>query len=278
MRDFPYVDVHTHVNLNAFAEDRDEVVLRTLEAGVAHINVGTQQDTSRAAVALAEKYDEGVYASIGLHPVHTAKSYHDEQEFGEEAKGFTSRGEEFDHDFYHTLALHEKVVAIGECGLDYYRLTEDTLARQREAFSAQIALANEVKKPLMLHIRPGEGGDAYKDAWEMLTAEAQVHGNVHFFAGNVEQASRFFDMGYTISVTGVITFTHDYDEVVRYAPLDMIHAETDAPYVTPVPHRGKRNEPHHVQSVVAKIAELKNMDVEKVRTQLRENARRVFGI
>lgn len=282
MSNFSFVDVHTHVNLAAFREDEEEVTKRALEAGVAHINVGTQRDTSQAAVALAEKYEEGVYATIGLHPVHTSKSFHDVQELKSEpiadTKGFMSRGEVFDHDFYKKLALHEKVVAIGECGLDFYRLEEDMTAKQKEAFVSQIDLANEVGKPLMLHIRSGSDANAYRDTHELLKAHAKVLGNVHFFAGTVEDAKRFFDMGYTISFTGVITFTHDYDEIVAYAPLDMIHAETDAPYVTPIPHRGMRNEPFNVQEVVKKIAEIKKLDFETVRAQLRENAKRVFGV
>lgn len=277
---YEYVDIHTHVNLAAFADDWRAVVDRAQEAGVAMLNVGTQRDTAQRAVEFAEAYKEGVYAVVGLHPVHTSRSYHDVQEFGdgEVGKGFTSRGEQFDIDTYRALAAHEKVVAIGECGLDYYRLEVDTLAVQKETFIQQIELANELGKPLMLHIRPGEEGDAYRDAWELLKAHAKVPGNVHFFAGTQEDAKRFFDIGYTISFTGVITFTHDYDEVVRYAPLSMIHAETDAPYVTPVPHRGKRNEPMYVRDVVAKITELRNEDIETVRAQLRTNARTLFGV
>jgi len=278
MNNFAYVDTHTHVNIAAFTDDWREVTDRALVASVAHINVGTQQDTARKAIEIAEAYEEGVYAIVGLHPVHTAKSFHDPQELGEEAKGFTSRGEQFDMELYRELASHEKVVAIGECGLDYYRLDVDTLALQRSAFIEQIELANELEKPLMLHIRPGTEGDAYRDAWEILKSHAKVPGNVHFFAGSVDDARRFFDIGYTISVTGVITFTKDYDEVVAYTPLDMLHAETDAPYVAPKPYRGQRNEPLHVREVVAQIAALKNADLEMVRMQLRENARRLYGV
>jgi len=280
MKEFPYIDIHTHVNIAAFADDWREVTDRSLSAGVAHINVGTQIDTAQKAIEIAEVYTEGVYAIVGLHPVHTSKSFHDPKELGEgeDAKGFTSRGEVFDRDAYFAMASHKKVVAIGECGLDYYRLDADTLALQRSAFIEQIELANELGKPLMLHIRPGESGDAYGDAWEILKTHAKVLGNVHFFAGTVDDAKRFFDIGYTISVTGVITFTKDYDEVVAYAPLDMIHGETDAPYVAPKPYRGQRNEPIHVREVYARIAEIKKADPEEVRMQLRENARRLFRV
>jgi TatD DNase family protein len=293
-----FFDIHTHTQIAAFKDDQDVVIKCALDAGVWTINVGTQSDTSRAAVVTAARYEEGVYATVGLHPIHTVKSFHDPKEletvsekelemesgtdsvggFHSQTKGFTSHGEQFDYDFYKTLAMHPKVVAIGECGLDYYRLEAETAAKQKEVFIAQIELANEVGKPLMLHIRPGNGGDAYLDALEIVKSHAKVLGNVHFFVGSKEDAQRFFNIGYTVSFTGVITFTHDYDEVVAYAPLSMLHAETDAPYVTPVPRRGTRNEPLYVQEVVKQIAEIKNTDLETVRLQLRENARRVFGV
>lgn len=267
-----YVDVHTHVHFEAFAVDREEVLRRAREAGVAMITVGTQKDTSRAAVELA-RASEDVFAAVGLHPIHTSASFHDEAELGAGGKEFTSRGEVFDYDAYKSLAEDPKVVAIGECGLDYYRLAADTKKRQAEAFSAHIALANELKKPLMLHIR-----NAYDDALAMLRREAVVRGNVHFFAGDWGIAKQFLDLGFTLSFTGVITFAQDYDEVVRNAPLEMIHAETDAPYVAPIPHRGKRNESAYVIEVVRKIGAIKGLSMETVAEALRANARRVFGI
>src|SRR3989344_7859705 len=149
-----YIDTHAHVNISAFNDDWREVIERARGAGVAHINVGTQQDTSKRAVEIAEHFDYGVYAIVGLHPIHTSASYHDEQELGQEHKGFTSRGEEFDKSFYRNLAKSKKVVAIGETGLDYYRLEKDTKDRQMEAFVGQIVLANELELPLMIHKRP----------------------------------------------------------------------------------------------------------------------------
>ena len=129
-----YIDIHAHTNFNAYSEDREEVIKRTLEENVWVINVGTQQDTSMKAVEMAHQHQKGVYAIIGLHPVHTSKSYHDENELGGEGKAFTSRGESFDHDYYLNLVRDEKVVAIGECGLDYYRLEEESIKKQKEAF------------------------------------------------------------------------------------------------------------------------------------------------
>ncbi len=275
--DIRYVDVHTHVNLAAYDEDRASVEERTSTEGVAYINVGTQRDTSLRAVERAQVQD-GVYAAVGLHPVHTTKSYHDPQELGG-GNAFTSRGEDFDIAYYRELAHDSKVVAIGECGFDYYRVEKDTKARQEEAFLGQIELANQLGKALMLHIRPSEGTvDAYEDAITVLRQHARVQGNVHFFAGTYEVAKKFWDMGFTTSFTGVITFASQYDEVVQKAPLDMLHAETDAPYVTPKPHRGTRNEPMNVHFVYERIAELRKEDPEVVRLQLLENAKRVFGI
>ena len=280
-----YFDVHSHVNFKAYDEDRDEVITRALDAGVYMMNVGTQQDTSRDAVELAEKYVRegkiGLYAAIALHPVHTSKSHHDEQELGGEGKAFTSRGEEFDSSFYEELASHDVVKAIGECGLDYYRLEEDTVRLQKEVFIKHIEVANKVNKPLMLHIRngahQGSGDAAYKDAIEILKQYSKVKGDVHFFAGTWEIAQEFLALGFTLSFTGVVTFTKDYDEVVRNTPLDMILSETDCPYITPTPFRGKRNEPMHVREIVKSIARIKGLDEEIVCKQLVSNAKRVFG-
>ncbi|MDO8562064.1 MAG: TatD family hydrolase [bacterium] len=297
-----YFDSHTHVNFVAYNEDREATVLRAKDAGVGMNVVGTQLDTSKAAVALAQMYDN-VYATIGLHPVHTTKSYHDVKELGpsfappprkatdghskategkEGQEGFTSRGEVFDMSAYEALGKNPRVIAVGECGLDYYRSDESTKAVQKNVFIQQIELANKLQKPLMLHIRPSvakamEGKNAYEDSLEIIKAHAKVRGDVHFFAGGWDIAKQFLDIGFTLSFTGVVTFTHDYDEVVRNAPLDMILSETDAPYVTPVPYRGKRNEPAYVQEVVRAIARIRGKDVEEVAAQIVANSKRVFG-
>ncbi len=287
-----YIDIHSHVNFTAFDADRDAVIKRAFDNNTIVINVGTQIDTSKKAVELANQYAEGVYAIIGLHPIHTGASYHDEKELGEGGKEFTSRGEVFDKDAYRKLLkdpkANKKIVGIGECGLDYYRCTEDTISKQKKAFVEQIELANEFNKPLMLHIRNNQKQElitgregtpsAYFDAFALLEEHSKVKGDVHFFAGNWEEAKAFLDFGFTISFTGVITFTHDYDEVIRNTPLDMIMTETDSPYVSPVPYRGKRNEPSYVREVVKKIAEIKNLPEAEVAQAILRNAQRVFGL
>ncbi len=281
-----YIDIHAHVNFAAYDEDREAVIERALEAGVWMINVGTQKDTSKSAVELAEKYEKGVYAIVGIHPIHTDKSFHDEKELGSsgkelapsEVEGFTSRGEVFDENFYRDLANHPKVVGIGECGLDYFRCTPESEKKQRESFSAQIALANEFKKPLMLHVRNGSLKSAYRDALAILKSEAKVPADFHFFAGSWEEAKEILDAGFFLSFTGVITFARQYDEIIKNTPLDRIMTETDCPYVSPEPFRGKRNEPMHVREVVKKIAEIKGEDFEKVRETLLQNALKFFAV
>lgn len=272
-----FIDIHAHVNFAAYDSDREEVLRRASDAGVALINVGTQADTSRKAIELAEKY-EHCYAIVGLHPIHTTKSHHDVQELGEGNKEFTSRGEDLDLSVYREFLKHPKVVGIGECGLDYYHLDEDSIKKQKQDFEKQIALANEAGKPLMLHVRSNKDRSAYRDALEILKSQAKVVGNFHFFAGTWEEAKEILDVGFTLSFTGVITFARQYDEVIRNAPLDRIMSETDAPYVAPTPHRGKRNEPAYVVEVVKKIAEIRSEPLEKVRSALLENARRTFKI
>ncbi|KKP77720.1 MAG: Hydrolase, TatD family [Candidatus Nomurabacteria bacterium GW2011_GWC2_35_35] len=238
-------------------------------------------DTSKKAVEIAHQYKEGVYAIIGLHPIHTDISYHNEEELGETGKEFTSRGEIFDKNVYLELLKDPKVLAIGECGLDYFHMEAGSIEKQKKAFIEQIELANEINKPLMLHIRNNPKDkkiDAYVDVLEILKKYSKVKGNVHFFAGSIENAKDFLNYGFTLSFTGVITFTHDYDEIIKNTPLDMIMSETDSPYVAPVPYRGKRNEPSYVKEVVKKIALIKNLPEEEITKAIIANAKRVFRI
>jgi TatD DNase family protein len=278
-----YFDIHSHLNFSAYKDDREATIERMQHVQVSTITVGTQIDTSKSAVALAEKY-AGIFATVGTHPIHTSASHHDEAELGENGKEFTSRGEIPDMQAYTALAKHPKVVAIGEVGLDYYHHDEKLAAAQVTVFEAMIDLANEVNKPLMLHIRNGaaQAGStnksAYRDAFEILKSRAKVLGNLHFFAGTIEEAKLFLDLGYTFSFTGVVTFARNYDEVIKYIPLDRIMSETDAPYVTPAPYRGKRNEPAYVVEVVKKLAEIKGVTVEIMAEQIRENVRKSFNV
>lgn len=278
-----FFDSHTHLQFAAYDIDREEALRRALDAGVGMINVGTQKETSRAAVDLANQYaNNPIYATVGLHPIHTASSdYHDSMELQQK----TSEGG-FDYDFYKKLALMPKVIGIGECGLDYFRIMktqehENIKTKQRTVFLQHIRLAKEVGKPLMIHCRPSQGlDDAYEDLYNILKLEANnIAGAViHFFVGSPETAKKFLDLGFYFTFGGVITFTRDYDETIKLIPLEKILLETDAPYVTPAPHRGKRNEPAYVVEIYKKMAELKDIPLEELTEKILENNKRVFNI
>jgi len=284
-----YIDIHAHTNFKAFDEDRDEVINRALEDNTWIINIGTQYDTSKKAVEMTNEYGEGVYSTIGLHPIHTSASYHDEAELGESGKEFTSRGEIFDKEKYKELISLGKVVGIGECGLDYYHLSIDDIEKQKTAFIGQIELANELGLPLMLHVRNNNTDkihNAYFDVYELIKKYSKLDGPKgvsHFFAGSVEDMKRFIEIGVYISFAGPITYKPkpeicDYISVIKETPLNMILADTDSPYVSPAPHRGKRNEPIFIKEIVKKIAEIKGLNEEEVAAQIMLNAKKLFNI
>lgn len=268
-----YFDIHSHLHDKAFDEDRETVVATIEKLGIMTITVGTDFEESKKAVALAYE-SKNIFAAIGMHPVD-------------------NRTEEFVKERYEDLARDERVVAIGECGLDYFRLVEDKEAgffvseeaekqRQKKLFEMQIELAVLVNKPLMLHGRPSKGSmDAYDDMVGMLNAAKQNHGakvrgNFHFFVGDTLTLEKVLALSFTVSFSGVITFAKEYQEIVAKTPLEMMHAETDSPYVAPSAYRGKKNEPLYVSEVVKKIAEIKGLTEEEVTAQLVKNAERLF--
>lgn len=262
MSKLTYFDIHGHINFPEYDADCTEVIKRARQSDVGIISVGTDLDSSRKVVAIAEQ-NENVWAIVGIHPTDTQHvSVSDMQELAE-------------------LAKHPKVVAIGECGLDYFHSKPEDIDKQRAVFVEHINVANEIRKPLMLHVRNARSagvGNAYQEAISLLRQHSRVRANFHFFAGSVADAQDIVSMGNTISFTGVLTFAREYDEVVRTVPLTSIMSETDCPFVAPVPYRGTRNEPSYVVEVVQKIAEIRREDVSTVSAQLAENARKLFGI
>lgn len=250
-----YFDFHSHIHFQRFANDIDEVLARMRESRVWTIVVGTDIEQSKQALLFAKEH-EGVFATAGLHPADNAK-------------------ESFDENFYTNLVSDENVVMVGECGLDYFHVKDDAeQARQRKEFEKQIDFAVKYDKPMMLHIR-----GAHKDGLDMLQSKKKeygdaLRGNTHFFTEGPDIAKQYYELDFTTSFPGIITFTHDLNETIKYAPKDMILSETDAPYAAPVPHRGKRNEPVYVIEVVKKMAELRGEDVEEFKEQLIKNTSR----
>jgi len=270
-------DSHTHLNFKTFVSDAGDVIARALNQGVWLVNIGTQKDTSRQAVELAEKYKEGVYAAVGLHPIHLSSQRVDEEE-----TSFLAREEEFDVAFYRQLAASKKVVALGETGLDFYRLPEDNKeharikAKQEVVFRQHISLAKELDLPLSIHCR-----EAYADLARILREENFTAAVVHCFTGDLKAAKPLLELDLYLSFTGIITFGRkaaEIVEVVKYTPLDRLLVETDAPYLTPAPHRGQRNEPVYVKYVAEKVAEIKELTFDQVAERTFANTKRLFKL
>jgi TatD DNase family protein len=261
------VDSHAHLDFSQFDADRQEVLARAQEAGVETIvNAGAGLEASQAGVALAETYPQ-VYAAVGVHP-HEAKTLN--QDVLEELRA---------------LAQHPKVVAIGEIGLDYYR---DRSPRpvQRRAFQQQLALARELGKPIIVHDR-----EAHRDVMDMLRQWVregyqpsaighQPVGVMHCFSGDLAMAREVIEMGFYISIPGPVTFANErrLPDLVRALPLERLLIETDCPYLTPHPHRGKRNEPAYVRLVAEAIAQIRGISLEEVARITTANARALFGL
>ncbi len=246
-------DAHCHLQLPQYDADRAEVLARMALAGVGAVVIGTDFETSKAGLELAKQHDF-LWASVGLHPNDNAD-------------------EEFDVAQYEALARDPKVVAIGECGLDYFRTTGQG---QRKRFEAQIALAQKVNKALVVHCR-----NAHEDCISVLQNTAiasKVPVVIHFFTGSGELAQQYLDLGCYLSFPGPITYTDMYDDSIQVCPMDKMLVETDAPFAAPVPHRGKRNEPAYVAAVAAKIAAVKGIPAEEVCRQTVLNAQRIFTI
>jgi len=271
-------DSHSHPHFNAFKNDSDEVIKRALKSGVEMVVVGTQIDTSRNSVTTADKFS-GVWAAIGLHPSHLEEGYVDDNEVS-----FKRRAEVYDKEIYKQLALSsKKVVAIGEIGLDYYRLEGDDVRqqeiinKQKEVFEQQLALATELDLPVSVHCR-----DAYEDVFQILRKTQSEHSNLrgvmHCFVGTEDEAKKFLDLGFYISFSGIITFAKSWDEFIKNNSLDKFLVETDCPYLTPVPNRGKRNEPVYVEYTARHMAKLKGLSFEEVASITARNAKKLFGI
>ena len=260
-------DSHCHPNFPQYEKDREEMLKRAKSAGVSMICVGTDLETSKSSIDLAQKHDN-MWATVGLHPNDNLN-------------------EKFNPKEYEELFRKDKVVAMGEIGLDYYRTEkEEDQNFQRERFIQQLELAKKLSMPLVLHCRDskaGSSGRAYRDMIEILTTNyklqaTMLRGVVHSYNGSLDEVKEFLNLGLYVGFNGIITFAHQYDEVVRYVPLENILLETDSPYLTPTPYRGQRNEPSYVIEVAKKLAELKSIALERVVEQTTENCKKLFKI
>lgn len=260
---YKLIDSHCHVHFDAYKTDMEEVVERSLKENVGMVTVGTQSTTSKNAIAIAEKY-EGVWATIGLHPNHLHK-----QEFEDTNEIIKTRSEEFDFEYYRKLAEHPKVVAIGEFGLDYYRIPpevdrEKMMHDQKKSCKEQLRFATEIEKPVIIHSR-----EAHLDQYDIIKAEIDAgglrkRGVIHCFTGTMADAESYKSLGFKLGINGILNFSKDLQKVMKEIDLNQIMIETDAPYLTPPPHRGKRNEPSYVKYVAEIIAEIKGISFDEV--------------
>ncbi len=255
------VDTHAHLDAPPFDGDREAVVQRAREAGIAVVTMGTDLESSRRAVELAERYAPWVWAAVGVHP-HEARRYVHKGRFDPRALEELER-----------LLQRERVVAVGEIGLDYFKEFSPRDA-QTIALEAQLELAQRCEKPVVLHNRDSEG-----DLIPVLKRYS-VGGVWHSFTGDRALLERVLELGLYVGVNGIVTFpkSQALQEAVRAAPLDKLVVETDAPYLAPVPHRGKRNEPLFVRDVAAFVARLKGLPLEGLARATTQNARALFGL
>jgi len=251
------IDTHTHLDDPRYDADRDTTIQRARQAGVgAFVTIGCDLATSRSAVTLADHHPD-IYASIGVHPhevKHIADGWYDE---------------------LRRLAQNQKVVAYGEIGLDYH-YNHSTPKEQRERFREQVQLARELRLPVIIHTR-----EAQEDTISILKEEkaAEVGGVFHCFSGDAWLAKDALDLGFYLSFSGILTFQNAsmLRDIAKQTPLDRVLIETDCPYLTPVPHRGKRNEPAFVSHVAQQLAEIHpELSLDQISQATTENAKRLF--
>lgn len=254
------IDTHCHLQFGEYDADREDIIAQCKEKGIGLLIPGCDYESSKKAIACAQGAGDGVWAAVGCHPTEDRALFSVD-------------------DFLRLVQSSKKVVAIGECGLDYYRVEDLELrVEQKNMFRKHIELACKNTLPLIIHCR-----DAHEDTAAMLLEcfgeweeGERERGVLHCFTGTVSDAIKYRELGFLISFTGIITFSHQYDGVVQNVPLDKILVETDAPFLAPIPNRGKRNSPLYVTYIAQRIAELKDVSLETVSEQTTKNARRLF--
>ena len=286
-----FIDTHGHVSFAAFKNDAKEVLQRTLKGDTFVVMPGTQYATSKRAVEMAEQYGEGVYAAIGLHPIHLSEKRKVdvlEVQSGnakeEEWMTFETQEEEFLYEKYKELGKSKKVVAIGECGLDYYYEPKSKERRQaqrlkqKSALAQQVKLAQELNLPIIFHCRK-----AHEDLLEFLKPRrGKMRGVVHCYTGDLKQAEQFYKLGLYFGFNGLIfkdvPALSNPTEIIGALPLERIVLETDSPYLVPPQADTERNEPLFVKYVAEEIARIKGISVDEIASITTQNAKTLFGL
>lgn len=278
------IDTHAHLNFPAFKEDTDEVIRRCLENDIWLINIGSNFETSKRAIEIAKKYERGVYAAVGLHPIDLDTGLIRVKVDEKEGAHFEK---EFDYERYRKLAQSKGVVAIGEIGLDYYwkPKTKRKLTlfkqKQKELLLEELKLAKELDLPVIFHCRL-----AHQDLIEILTSQLTTHnlqlrGAIHSFVGSLEQLQKYLNFGFYIGYNGIIFKDIEginFEEIIKNTPLEKTLIETDCPYLAPPEFGKERNEPLAVRYVAQEIAKIKNTTFEKVAKITTQNAKELFKL
>jgi TatD DNase family protein len=255
--------------MDDYGDGREQMIERNLQEGVFMIAVGASLNSSQEAIALAEKYENKIWATVGCHPDEI--------------------GDNFNFEEFENLA-DSKVIAIGEVGLDYFRTPEiEKRMKQGEIFRQFADLAKNKNLPLVLHVRNEKadlspacagmaqaGKSAHDDMAKLLSGG--MRGVAHSFTGTIDEAKKYLNLGFYLGFNGIITFANQYDEIVKYTPIEQILLETDAPWLSPVPYRGQKNEPMRVMEVAMRVAELKNVEMEELIDICNQNAKKLFSI
>ncbi|MBU1963477.1 TatD family hydrolase, partial [Patescibacteria group bacterium] len=266
------IDTHAHVNFKAFNADYADVLNRAMKENIWTINVGSQMETSEQAVKIANEFKEGVYALVGFHPLHVMNHMDEE------------KPENFDPKRLEELLQDKKTVGIGETGLDFFRLPKDReneiMKMQKQVFAQHLELAKQYDYPVTVHCRDErDEAIAYREILEVLDDYKDVKAVIHCFSEDWEIAEKYLKAGLMISFTGICTFRKKAEavqDVAKRIPLDRLMLETDCPYLSPEPVRGKTNEPVYVEYVAKKVAELKGITFEEVAEQTTKNAKEFF--
>ena len=277
------IDTHAHLNFNAYSKDLDEVIKRTLAENIWVINVGSKFETSKKAIEIAEKYKKGMYATVGLHPIYSASEFVKIKTDPDEGS-FLIKEQDFDKEKYLKIAQSDKVVAVGEIGLDYYYKPKSKAKlklfkeKQKKVFKEQLDLAKELNLPVIFHCRMAHNDliDILK-TYKLTNPTFQLNGVIHCFTGSWEQAKEYLEMGFYLGFNGII-YKLDLNEVIKKTPLERILVETDCPYLTPPQVKTKRNEPIFIKHIIKKIAEIKNIDYQKVVEYTFLSAKKLFKI
>ncbi len=282
------IDTHSHLNFSCFKDDWKGVIQKCFESSISMINVGTNFETSKRAVEIAEKYSSGVFAAIGLHPINLDTGLMKRKNQKEKIKNWEDILEkEFDYQKYKKLAKNQKVVAIGEIGLDYYWKPKTTnrkilfKEKQKELLLQELKLAQELNLPVIFHCRVAHEDLIRVLNLQLTTNNLQLKGVMHGFVGTVEGLEKYLAMGFYIGFNGII-FKNiegiDFVENIKRTPVNKILLETDCPYLTPPKFSEQRNNPMGVKLIAEHIAKIKKMSVGEIEKITTQNAKKLFGI